>query len=34
MNAAGLHWTLWAFRSLGEPGFGLYLGDALDSDLA
>jgi hypothetical protein len=34
MNAAGLHWTLWTFRSLGEPGFGLYLGDALDSDLA
>ena len=35
MNEAGLHWTLWSFRSLGgQPGFGLYRGDVLDADLA
>lgn len=34
MNAAGLSWSLWSYRDLGKPYFGLYLDQKLDKRLA
>ncbi len=34
MNAAGLSWSLWSYRDLGAPYFGLYLDQQLDQRLA
>lgn len=34
MNEAGLSWSLWSYRDLGKPYFGLYLGKKLDKRLA
>ena len=34
MNAAGLSWSLWSYRDLGQPYFGLYLDQKLDKRLA
>lgn len=34
MNEAGLHWSLWNYRDLGKPYFGLYLDKKLDTRLA
>ncbi|HPY41557.1 MAG TPA: cellulase family glycosylhydrolase, partial [Thiolinea sp.] len=34
MNEAGLNWSLWAYRDLGKPYFGLYLDQKLDTRLA
>lgn len=34
MNEAGLSWSLWAYRDLGKPYFGLYLDKKLDKRLA
>lgn len=34
MNEAGLSWSLWAYRDLGKPYFGLYLDKKLDKSMA
>lgn len=34
MNEAGLSWSLWAYRDLGKPYFGLYSDQQLDKRLA
>lgn len=34
MNEAGLSWSLWAYRDLGTPYFGLYTDQQLDKRLA
>lgn len=36
MNASGVHWSLWTFRTPRneDPSFGLYTGDSVDKSLA
>lgn len=34
MNAAGLSWSMWAYRDLAKPYFGLYLDKKLDKPMA